>query len=47
MLNGGFYGASTPVTLPGALITSIAEMIGGIVLIQVIKPGNGVGERPL
>jgi trimethylamine--corrinoid protein Co-methyltransferase len=40
---GGVFGASAPVTLAGAAVANNAELIAGVVLIQLIKPGTGTG----
>lgn len=37
--SGGLMGATAPATIAGSLVTSNAEIIGGIVLAQLIKPG--------
>jgi len=42
MLSGAVYGGTAPATLAGAMITNNAELMAGIVLIQLIKPGLGV-----
>jgi len=38
----GIMGGSHPATLSGALVTAMAEVMGGIVLIQLMRPGNPV-----
>jgi trimethylamine---corrinoid protein Co-methyltransferase len=38
----GIMGGSHPATLSGALVTAMAEVMGGIVLIQLARPGNPV-----
>ncbi|HEY5731145.1 MAG TPA: trimethylamine methyltransferase family protein [Anaerolineales bacterium] len=40
--SGGSYGSTAPATIAGATITNNAELIAGIVLIQLIKPGIGL-----
>lgn len=37
--SGTVFGATGPATIAGSLIISIAELVAGIVLIQLIKPG--------
>ena len=39
---GGLLGANHPATLAGGLITGMAEVIGSIVLVQLVKRGNAV-----
>lgn len=40
--SGPTYGATSPVTTAGATVTNNAELMGGVVLAQLIKPGTGV-----
>ena len=40
--SGAVYGGTSPATLAGATITNNAEVIAGIVLVQLIRPGTGV-----
>ncbi len=40
--SGAIFGGTAPVTLAGGTISSNAEMIAGVVLIQLIKPGARV-----
>ncbi|MCK5568044.1 MAG: trimethylamine methyltransferase family protein [Actinomycetia bacterium] len=40
--SGATYGATAPVTTAGATVTNSAELMAGIVLAQLIKPGVGV-----
>ncbi len=43
MISGGAtMGGSGPVTIAGSTITNNAQALGGIVLIQLIKPGTGI-----
>ncbi len=42
LLSGGVYGGSAPATLAGATITNNAELLGGLVLIQLLRPGLGI-----
>jgi trimethylamine--corrinoid protein Co-methyltransferase len=39
---GGVMGGSHPATLSGALVAALAEVMGGIVLVQAVNPGNGI-----
>ncbi len=39
---GPVYGGTAPVTLAGATVSTNAELIAGIVLMQLIKPGTGI-----
>jgi trimethylamine---corrinoid protein Co-methyltransferase len=39
---GGVMGGSHPATLSGALVAAIAEIMGGIVLVQAVNAGNAV-----
>jgi trimethylamine--corrinoid protein Co-methyltransferase len=38
----GIMGGSHPATLSGVLVTAMAEVMGAIVLIQLVRPGNPV-----
>ena len=40
--SGATYGATSPVTTAGATVTNNAELMAGVVLAQLIKPGTGV-----
>jgi len=40
--SGATYGATAPATIAGATITNNAELMGGIVLAQLTKPGTGI-----
>jgi trimethylamine--corrinoid protein Co-methyltransferase len=40
--SGVSYGATGPVTVAGSTVTNTAEIIAGIVLVQLIRPGTGV-----
>lgn len=40
--SGASYGATGPATIAGSTITNNAELIAGVILIQLIKPGTGV-----
>jgi trimethylamine--corrinoid protein Co-methyltransferase len=40
--SGGSYGSTAPTTVAGATITNNVELIAGVVLVQLIKPGTGV-----
>jgi len=40
--SGATYGATSPVTTAGATVTNNAELMAGIVLAQLAKPGTGV-----
>ena len=39
---GGVMGGTHPVTLSGALVAGIAEVMAGVVLIQLVRPGNAI-----
>ncbi len=39
IVSGGIYGATAPVTIAGATITNNAELLAGVVLVNLIKPG--------
>lgn len=39
---GGTMGATYPATLAGALVTGMAEVISGIVLVQLVRAGNPI-----
>ena len=39
---GGIMGGSHPTTLAAALVTGLAEVMAGIVLIQLVRPGNPI-----
>lgn len=39
---GTAYGATGPATIAGSLITNNAELLAGVVLVQLIRPGIGV-----
>jgi len=39
---GGIMGGSHPATLSAALVTGMAEAMGAIVLIQMVRPGNPI-----
>ena len=39
---GGIMGGSHPVTLSGALVTGMAEVMAGTVLVQIVRPGNPI-----
>jgi trimethylamine--corrinoid protein Co-methyltransferase len=39
---GGSMGGSHPATIAGALVTAIAEVMFGIVLVQLVRPGNPI-----
>jgi trimethylamine--corrinoid protein Co-methyltransferase len=40
--SGAVMGGTSPATIAGTLITSVAEIIGGIVFSQLVKPGTRV-----
>ena len=40
--SGASYGSTSPATIAGSTITNNAELIAGVILIQLIKPGTGV-----
>jgi len=40
--SGATYGATSPVTTAGATVTNNAELMAGIVLAQLVKPGTGI-----
>jgi len=40
--SGATYGATSPVTAAGATVTNNAELMAGIVLAQLIRPGTGI-----
>ncbi|MCG9478672.1 MAG: trimethylamine methyltransferase family protein [Actinomycetia bacterium] len=40
--SGATYGSTSPVTAAGATVTNNAELMAGVVLAQLIKPGTGV-----
>ena len=40
--SGGSYGSTAPATVAGSTIVNNAELIAGVVLIQLIKPGTGI-----
>jgi trimethylamine--corrinoid protein Co-methyltransferase len=40
--SGATYGATSPVTAAGATVTNNAELMAGIVLAQLTKPGTGI-----
>lgn len=40
--SGATYGATSPVTTAGATVTNNAELMAGIVLAQLAKPGTGI-----
>jgi trimethylamine--corrinoid protein Co-methyltransferase len=40
--SGATYGATSPVTTAGATVTNNAELMAGIVLAQLTKPGTGI-----
>ena len=40
--SGTIYGGSGPATLAGSMITSNAELLAGMVLAQLVKPGIGI-----
>jgi len=42
LVSGSVYGGTSPSTIAGSLITGNAEIIAGIVLAQLIKPGTRV-----
>ena len=42
LTSGSVYGGTSPATIAGSLISSNAEIIAGIVLAQLIKPGTRV-----
>ena len=39
VLPGGTYGSSAPATIAGSTVTANAEIMGGIVLLQLLRPG--------
>jgi trimethylamine--corrinoid protein Co-methyltransferase len=39
---GPLCGATSPVTLAGSIVQANAELLAGVVLVQLIKPGTGV-----
>ena len=39
---GAVMGGTGPATIAGTLVQSMAEMMSGIVLVQLINPGNGI-----
>ncbi|MDD5658509.1 MAG: trimethylamine methyltransferase family protein [Actinomycetota bacterium] len=40
--SGATYGSTAPVTIAGATITNNAELMAGVVLAQLVKPGAGI-----
>ena len=40
--SGAVMGGTSPATIAGTLVTSIAEIVGGIVFVQLIRPGTRV-----
>jgi len=40
--SGATYGATSPATMAGATVTNNAELMAGVVMAQLIKPGVGV-----
>jgi trimethylamine--corrinoid protein Co-methyltransferase len=42
LLSGGMYGGSAPATIAGATITNNTELLAGLVLIQLLRPGLGI-----
>ena len=42
ILSMGLCGATTPATLAGTLVCTNAEILGGIVLAQIVNPGNKI-----
>ncbi len=39
---GGAMGATYPATLAGALVIGMAEVLSGVVLVQLVQPGNSI-----
>ena len=39
---GGTMGVTHPATIAGALVTGMAEVMSGVVLVQIVRPGNPV-----
>ena len=39
---GGAMGVTHPATIAGALVTGMAEVMSGVVLVQLVRPGNPV-----
>jgi trimethylamine--corrinoid protein Co-methyltransferase len=42
LYSGGLAGASAPVTLAGATVQTVAEVIAGVTIVQTLNPGNPV-----
>jgi trimethylamine---corrinoid protein Co-methyltransferase len=42
IIDGDVYGASSPVTIAGSLVHAIAELLSGVVLAQMVRPGTNV-----
>lgn len=42
IVSGGIYGATAPATIAGATITNNAELLAGVVLVNLIKPGSKI-----
>ena len=42
ILSMGLFGATTPATIAGTLVCTNAEILGGIVLAQIVNPGNKI-----
>ncbi|MBN1835988.1 MAG: trimethylamine methyltransferase family protein [Spirochaetales bacterium] len=40
--SGAVMGGTSPATIAGTLVTSIAEIVGGIVFVQLVRPGTRV-----
>jgi trimethylamine--corrinoid protein Co-methyltransferase len=40
--SGGVHGGTAPATIAGSIVTDNAEMLAGLVLVQLIKPGTRV-----
>jgi trimethylamine--corrinoid protein Co-methyltransferase len=42
VLSGCVHGVSGPATIAGSLVTDTAELVAGIVLVQLLKPGTAI-----
>jgi trimethylamine--corrinoid protein Co-methyltransferase len=42
LISSGMMGATAPATIAGSLVTTNAEILAGVVMIQLIRPGTGI-----